>query len=86
MNANTNTSNMMTTTTSNLSISDLSTSTQGSVESNVSAGRKLQRLKRKLLLDYVANNDTITNDDASISHQTDNLSLVNSANPSVACY
>mmetsp|Transcript_43726 Transcript_43726/g.105459 ORF Transcript_43726/g.105459 Transcript_43726/m.105459 type:complete len:85 (+) Transcript_43726:119-373(+) len=84
MNANTNTSNIMTT--SNLSISDLSTSTQGSVESNVSAGRKLQRLKRKLLLDYVANNDTIANDDASINHQPDNLSLVNSANPSVACH
>lgn len=70
-------------TSTNGSTSDLSTSTQDSMDRNVSAARKLRRMKRRLLLDYVANtaSENIHNDDAS-----QYLSLVSSVNPVVLCH
>ncbi|CAJ1943535.1 unnamed protein product [Cylindrotheca closterium] len=53
----------------NRSISDLSASSQGSADSNVSAARKLRRMKRKLLLDFV--NDDPTNNDTNDYNDND---------------
>lgn len=78
------TSTMMTAT--DRSDSDLSTSTQGSIDSNVSAFLKLRRMKRKLLLDFVASDDINTNDDDASRNQPEDLCIVCSATRSIGCH
>lgn len=87
MNPTTKSTSTMPTTTER-SDSDLSTSTEGSTstDSNVSAFLKLRRIKRKLLFDFVASDDTNTNDDDASRNQPEDLCIVCSATRSIGCH